>query len=176
MAFSFWILAFVSVHLPLSYLAQGLHKTILYEMNLFWWFILLLNVVLLIPRGIGGLYFVTFFYATSLLALAISSLETKETVEHNAEVDSDPQSETTPLLPRRAEQNQISRANYGSCWLWSLKILLCVPVPVCLITQIGIVVLNALSQTLPDGSSAMLGKPDTFKLCMYMHSCGVSSS
>lgn len=155
-AFTFWILAFVAFHLPLSYLAENLHETILYEMNLFWWLVLLLNAVLLIRRGIGGLYFVTFFYVTSLLALMISSLETKETAENTAGVqDSDLASERTPLLPRRNEQDQTLQVNHGSCWLWSLKILLCVPVPVCLMMQIGIIVLNALSQTLPDGSSPL---------------------
>lgn len=177
MASSTIILAFVFLHIPLTHLSgctPYLQEIIVVEMNIFWWLVLLFNCVLLLRQRIGGLYFVTFFYGTSLLTLILSTVESvtlqETSVRSHANVETDPddQNETTPLLLR--VQPRTSKIDY---LFWSLKFLLCVLIPVVLMTQIGVILLNALSQTLSDGSSASFGKRTLHLSRICVHSVDI---
>ncbi|KAH8119687.1 Zn-dependent exopeptidase [Phellopilus nigrolimitatus] len=148
-------------------------STVLLESYIFWWILLVIDTVAIGRSQIGGLYFVTFFYAGTLVALLLGLLEHFELPsarrgsrngnaavidnEYRSEGDDtahEVSSERTPLLAqngRGIKKSEIDEDN--EIGLWFIQFLLAVPFPVILITQVGLLLVNALSQTLADGSS-----------------------
>ncbi|THH09454.1 hypothetical protein EW145_g2012 [Phellinidium pouzarii] len=144
------------------------------ECYIFWWILLIVDTAYIGRDKIGGLYFITFFHAGALAALLVGLLEHLElpsalggrsgvapaTVANDHEGDeSDPErsgsSERTPLLAQHGRTIRKSEINGDNeKGLWVIQFLLAVPFPVILITQISIMLLNALSQALADGNSA----------------------
>lgn len=67
--------------------------------------------------------------------------------------------ETSPLIhTRRNDTNTRDIQGRGKAF-WIMQYLLLVPYPVILVTQLAMLVLGALPQTLADGNPALLGKP-----------------
>jgi Vacuolar membrane protease, transmembrane domain len=70
------------------------------------------------------------------------------------------QTETSPLLQGRRDDTNVRGAqNERKPAFWLLQYLVLVPYPVILVTQIGMLVLGGLPQTLADGGLALLGRP-----------------
>ncbi|KAI5115976.1 hypothetical protein M0805_002625 [Coniferiporia weirii] len=143
------------------------------ECYVFWWILLIVDTVFIDRDQIGGLYFVTFFHAGALAALLIGLLEHFELPsalgggrriafaidndygDNESDTERAESSERTPLLTqngRTIRKKDIDEDN--EMGLWIVQFLLMVPFPVILITQIAVMLLNALPQTLADGNSA----------------------
>ena len=143
----------------------------LLECYTFWWILLVADTAFIGSRQIAGLYFLTFLNAGSLAALLIDLLEhfvlpsamrrdnRNATEAIDDEEDDRPgrevSNERTPLLAsdgRPIKKSEINEAD--GIGLWIMEFLLCVPFQVILLTQVALMLLNALNQTLADGSSA----------------------
>ncbi|EJD06808.1 Zn-dependent exopeptidase [Fomitiporia mediterranea MF3/22] len=145
----------------------------LVECYIFWWILLVVATVLVDKRRIAGMYFVTFFHASTLAALLLGFIEhftlpsAQEGSSRNATAavnddddgndgaEPEESTERTPLLGENGlaiRKSEIDEDNVIG--LWFLQYLLAVPFPVILITQLGVMLMNALPQTLADGSPA----------------------
>lgn len=145
---------------------------VLFETYVFWWILLAIDTGIIGSSHIGGLYFVTFFYSATLAALLVSLLEYFELPaalrksshpiiqdEEDRRIDRDESNERTPLLAtngRVVSQSEIEEDN--EMGLWIAQYLLSVPFPVILVTQIALMLLYSLNQTLADGSSPNNGQ------------------
>ncbi|KAG8906195.1 hypothetical protein FRB99_007411 [Tulasnella sp. 403] len=137
---------------------------VLLETYLFWWALLVVATTYLNGRHIGGLYFITFFHAGCLSALPVGFVEllsgTVVQTNHAGsngrhEDDEELPSERTPLLSARADRDV--DAVQDSHWtkpLWGLEFILSAVFPVILASQLLLVVLTALGETLGDGNPA----------------------
>ncbi|KAF8520457.1 Zn-dependent exopeptidase [Hysterangium stoloniferum] len=173
-AISFMALAFASVHIPLLIFSSWhpvpqQKSIILLESYIIWWILLVYNTILINQYQIGGLYVIFFFHISYFLALVVTLAELLQTPptehthssnihQHNSrnggQINGD-DTETTPLL--RRPENSIERdiqegEHFG---FWTAEFLLLVPFPAILVTQMGLMLLGALSQTLADGSPAI---------------------
>ena len=152
-------------------------SVILLESFVFWWIFLLVDTILIGTKKLGGLYFVTFFYSATTAALILGLLEhfelppairtrlsgrarTSWTNNRQEAIEGDEPTEQTPLM-----QNGHTKANdtdeSNELGLWFIQFLLAVPFPLILISQVALMLVNGLNQTLADGNSAIVGKcPD----------------
>ncbi|CAK5277279.1 unnamed protein product [Mycena citricolor] len=128
------------------------------QLYVFSWLLLVLATAAL-NSGIGGLYFVTAWNAVVLLACAIGYVENMLQVSGSTgyvalpqdEVTATESSETTPLIARPVSAKEVP----GAAGWWMAQLVLTVSVPVALVSQMGLIVITALSQTLADGSSVI---------------------
>ncbi|TDL26147.1 Zn-dependent exopeptidase [Rickenella mellea] len=154
----------------------------LLEAYILWWAFLVADTVLISNVQLGGLYFVTFFHVATLTALVIGLLEQfelpagfrrrrllpprievhdeanganeHENDEEHAEADA--ADERTPLIQANGQAIKDEDLDEDNViGLWFLQFLLAVPFPVILITEIGVMLLAALGQTLADGSKPL---------------------
>lgn len=146
-------------------------STVLLESFIFWWIILVVNTVVIGASKIGGLYVVTFFYSANLISLIIALLEHFELPavapqQHRGvrnghdrgEDGAEPSTERTPLLGRNGHaipKEEVDEDNQVAVWL--LQFLVYVPFPVILVSQLGLLLIRTLDQTLADGSPALTG-------------------
>lgn len=170
-------LAYISFYTVLELFSYFLHvpqqrSMVLFETYVFWWILLAVDTGIIGSSHIGGLYFVTFFYSATLAALLVSLLEYFELPaalrksshpiiqdEEDRRIDRDESNERTPLLAtngRVVSQSEIEEDN--ELGLWIAQYLLSVPFPVILVTQIALMLLYSLNQTLADGSSPNNGQ------------------
>ncbi|KAL5525905.1 hypothetical protein ACEPAG_7243 [Sanghuangporus baumii] len=141
----------------------------LVEVYIFWWILLVIATVFAGRSHIAGLYFVTFFHAGALAALLVDFIEhftlpsalgrssRRATAAMNDEEEevggAEESNERTPLLAQNGRAIKKSDIDEGNViGLWLVQYLLIVPFPVILVTQIAVMMLNALNQTLVDGS------------------------
>ena len=140
----------------------------LLECFVLWWILLTINTVLIGQAQISGLYFITFSYVGVFSALLVGLLKLFTIPSSNglanneeASVESDDRetaSERTPLLDganvnnRPIQGKEIDESEEFATWI--LQFLLAVPFPVILLTQIAVMLVNAINQTLVDGSPA----------------------
>ena len=157
---------------------------LLFETYICWWLLALVNIILMATHQFGGLYFITFAHAGAFLAIILALLdmlrldalrylrirvdETQEPSQHASESQvhsqgpsyrRDAATERTPLIPRAEEI--IGPRHYGEgdlSLVWILEFLLAVPFPVILLVQMLLAATEALSPTIVDGSSALMGE------------------
>lgn len=171
--------------------------TMLYQLYIFTWLLLVIGTALLHNLQIGGTYFLSGWYIFTFLGAVAGSTErilrhrklarsqksptpsrTNSLEEHGLQEqpvlhsssnhvspardeDTDPvrkpkPHERTPLITRKPPSEH--QQEIGSTGWWILQALLLIVVPVILISHILILYLAALSQTLSDGSSPIVGK------------------
>lgn len=76
-------------------------------------------------------------------------------IRHGVEVETEP-TEITPLIVQRPPDHKEGEVPGAVGW-WIAQVLIAVPIPIILLSHVGILLLDGLSQTLADGSSAALG-------------------
>lgn len=171
--------------------------TMLYQLHILTWILLVVGTALLRNLQIGGTYFLTGWYIFTFLGVVVGSTErllrrrklarsqksptpsrTNSSEEHGLQEqpvlpssssvvspirdeDADPVKkpkphERTPLITRKPPSEH--QQEIGSAGWWILQALLLIVVPVILISHILLLFLAALSQTLSDGSSPIVGK------------------
>lgn len=85
----------------------------------------------------------------------------RATAEHSVEPANAPaaeaETETTPLLQQRHAHASATKEDGGAIGWWILQLLVVVPAPVILFCHISLILLGN-TQTLADGSSAVLGR------------------
>ncbi len=188
-------------HIPLKPSGPGYPNqqrlTMLYQLYILTWILLVIGTVLLHNLQIGGTYFLSGWYIFTFLGVVVGSIErilryrklsrsqksptpsrTNTSEEHGLQEqpvlassssgaspprdeDADPVKkpkphERTPLITRRPPSEH--QQEIGSTGWWILQALLLIVVPVILISHILLLYLAALSQTLSDGSSPIIGK------------------
>lgn len=144
----------------------------LLENYIFWWVLLVVDTALIGRSDLAGLYFLTFCHSGALVALLLDLVghftlpsargkgnRDATNVVDDGEEDDRPgleeSNERTPLLANDGHairKSEISE-DYG-LGLWIFEFLFSVPIPVILLTQMTVMLLNALNQTLADGSPA----------------------
>jgi hypothetical protein len=160
--------------------------TILIQIYIFTWILLLLSTVVAKESGIGGLYFVSAWNMAVFLGSVFGCLEVMfgskgaegesrdgvqfeahdtaggvEAAErdHGAVVETEP-TEITPLIQQhRARPPTLLRSRqdeWAAVW-WILQAVAAVPIPVILVVHIAVILLASLPQTLSDGSSPVIG-------------------
>lgn len=80
---------------------------------------------------------------------------------HDAEAEGDAATETTPLILHQHRSQPAAsskREESGAIIWWLLQLLVVVPLPVILVSHIGVLLIAAMSQTLADGNSAVVGQ------------------
>jgi hypothetical protein len=144
------------------------------------WLFLVVSTIAVGQLGIGGVYVVSAWNVGVLAGVMVGVVEglvwglavgvvagevsEGETEAHGAsELEGDGATEDTPLLrPQRASTDvqPVGRnaKQDGAFGWWFVQLLLVVPIPVILVSHIGLVLLGALPQTLVDGSSAAVGE------------------
>lgn len=172
-------LSYLSLYLPLRLLAHYLPRhqqksAVLLSLYSLTWFLLLADIVLVRGPKIGGFFFITFLNAAALLATLVDMLHSliiprsrqsvrTRAIEHqegeSEAVETEHVTEITPLLTdngglpastEKAEDNQSVS--------WIVEFLLLVHTHGIIISQDSITVAAALSQTLADGSAAIVGE------------------
>lgn len=153
-------------------------SVVLVESFVFWWIFLLVDTILIGSKQLGGLYFVTFFYSATTAALLLGLVEHFElpsairahlpervrSDRTNADLsqhahDDDLPTERTPLVQQNGQQTKRSDVDESNeLGLWFIQFLLAVPFPLILISQVGVMLVSSLNQTLVDGSSATVGE------------------
>ena len=131
-------------------------------------------------KGICGLFFITFFYAGTTAALLVGLSEyfdlpptirsripgwlrsSPSDTSNGQQTDEAEPSERTPLIQNGHHSKPID--GQEELGVWFIQFLLAVPFPLILISQVGLMLLNSLNQTLVDGSPASVGT------CMYHYS------
>jgi hypothetical protein len=207
----FFTVAYLSLQ-TMKYLRPiPLQRTIiLLELYIFFWIILLLGTILMQTRHLSGLYFLTFFNASSLAALLLAygeimmlepksrlagqiyegedeNIETTleadtdtrrgtygsvngeqivrasvdDAVNHTVQEDIDASTEQTPLIRIRRKivglkSERFEEKQVDGFWLGELLLIL--PFPLILVTQLALMLLAALSQTLSDGQPPSPGE------------------
>lgn len=156
---------------------DDLHLIMLLENFVFWWILLAFDAAVINSSQIGGLYFITFYTAGAFLALLVaflpylpysapwpirqSTIHVSYATHHNSNSEPDDSAdptEETPLIQRVPDARpRAGEPGKSAEWLWIVEYLLAVPFPVILVTQLGLLLLTALSQTLADGNSPQLG-------------------
>lgn len=148
-------------------------SVILFQTYLVWWALLVFDTAVLNTKSVGGLYFFTFFHAGNLAAILLVFLEMAasppatvkprhsngyhddgENGHDDDVVGASEPTERTPLIPPEMDEN----GSRDSKWiqpLWGLEFLLTAAFPVILTSQLVLVLLTAMPQTLSDGNSAM---------------------
>lgn len=136
------------------------------EYYIFCWILLVADTALIGGQSITGLSFITFFHAGAFTALLVGLTEqfTLPAAVNRSEVPDSgvdgedrediESTERTPLLAqngRRIRKGEIDEGSEHGVWI--VQLLLAVPFPVILVTQVAILTINALGQTLSDGNS-----------------------
>jgi hypothetical protein len=182
----------LALRLPSSargpYLAEKQKLTVLLQMYILTWLLLLPSTFVVGKLRIGGVYFVSAWNAVALLGSVLGCIEVmlrapgverqrvvrfiapegednegqpEEGEEHEPEpTEQTPLIQQQPLLPRL--QPAIKKDEGGAIGWWILQAIVMVPVPVILVLHITILLLGALPQTLADGSSPVIGVSLTF--------------
>lgn len=132
------------------------------EYYVFCWILLVADTAVIGGQHITGLSFITFMHAGAFCALLVGLLEQfalppimdEIAQEHVADDGEDFDStERTPLLAQNGriiKRGEIDEEHdYG---LWILQLLLAVPFPLIVVTQVAVIAINALGQTLTDGN------------------------
>ncbi|KAG8980896.1 hypothetical protein FRB90_007418, partial [Tulasnella sp. 427] len=159
---------------------------------LFWWSLLVLDTVVLKVLQVGGLYFITFYHAGTLAALAVSLLEMLWVVkvhkvhrvhdgptngaeddgdyeerERHEEAEASEPTERSSLLPKNADRDEwVFEDRRWATPMWGIEFLLATGFPIILTTQIVLLLLTSTSQTLADGN-----KPLSVYLMIAILSC-----
>lgn len=173
-SFTLTYLSLVFVITPSSNHLPEKQKHIMFLQTYILTWSLLIWATVAVGSGIGGVYFVTAWNVSVLLACAIGCVEnmlgaqgsydnhhvhyaplpqTDDEEHPRAEVDAET-TETTPLIRPILRTKEES----GAIGWWILQFLLAVSVPVTLVSHIAILFISATAQTLADGSSAVTGK------------------
>ncbi|KAJ7161515.1 hypothetical protein C8R43DRAFT_337223 [Mycena crocata] len=177
-SFTLTYLTLVFVVTPSSNHLPEKQKHIMFLQTYILTWILLVGSTIAVSSGIGGVYFITAWNATVLLACAIGcvenmfgargSYELPHRFVRRARYDALPQrdeehpsppaeatrgaTEATPLIqsstPRTKEES-------GAIGWWILQLILAISVPVTLVAHITVLLTAAMTQTLADGSSAL---------------------
>lgn len=130
----------------------------------------------------GGLYLISIWNALVFLACVIGCAEemfgARGTPGHEGvdriirpvrsgeepdEVHVDDATEETPLMGHRVSPRVEDKEESGAIGWWIVQLLLVVPTPLILVSHIGMLMMDALPQTLADGSSAATGTFCFFK-------------
>ena len=200
--FSFFSLAYLSLVIPLTftftqtqsptakYIGPEREKhTLLIQVYVFTWILLLFSTIAVARAQVGGLYVVTVWNTGVWIACVLAAVEgmmlpvpqdgprvrfhnSHHHHHHELEEDQDdddnqeqrqPPTEATPLIGH--SRTSLRKPQEGGVvgW-WIVHLLLTIPAPVLLIAQMGSLLLDSLPQTLADGSPAYVGKPSSFHI------------
>ncbi|KAF8899041.1 hypothetical protein BD779DRAFT_1666782 [Infundibulicybe gibba] len=142
--------------------------TLLLHTYVLTWLLTLLVTVLAVRAQVGGLYFISAWHVSVLLACLACHLEGAHLfhrvrrlrvrftgVPPDPDDDESRASERTPLLQRSPSYTDLPDGEDKMVW-WSVQMLLAVPVPVILVMHVTVILLGALPQTLADGSPAVI--------------------
>jgi hypothetical protein len=163
------------------HMAENQKLTVLLQMYILTWLLLLPSTFAVGKLRVGGVYFVSAWNAVALLGGVLGFVEVmlrspvveRERVvrfispegEDNEEGEEhEPEAEPTehtpliqqqPLIPRL--HPAIKKDEGGAIGWWILQVLVMVPVPVILVLHITVLLLGASPQTLADGNSPAIG-------------------
>jgi uncharacterized integral membrane protein len=201
---SFFSLAYLSLVIPLTftfnqtqnptakYIAPEREKhTLLIQVYIFTWILLLFSTIAVARAKVGGLYVVTVWNTGVWIACLLAAVEGMmlpvphggprvrfhnahphhhhELEDQDADDDEDnqdrrqPPTEATPLIGHSRASLRKPQEGGVVGW-WIVHLLLTIPAPVLLIAQMGSLLLDSLPQTLADGSPASVGKPSSFHM------------
>lgn len=162
-------------------------ETVLFQCYTLSWILLLLSTIAIGQAHIAGVYIVTFWSCGLWFACVLASVETVFSVRNIPERRSrspsssrsrsrerDEPTERTPLTHEQDNEHYGAQGPYtemgrdngdqqatkgdGAVNWWALQFLLVVPIPAVLAAHIANILMDALSQTLSDGSSKTFGK------------------
>ncbi|KAG5728578.1 hypothetical protein E4T56_gene19613 [Termitomyces sp. T112] len=146
-------LAFLRGH-PLS---TSSSQTLLLQLLVLYYLILLVTT-LFVP--IGGTYLFTAFAACAFLGWLVGSVDgvlNNHDQEHQNETSTtdEPREdqqpiESTPLIPRFSSGNNTEGDGHQMV-IWHIQLLLVVPIPVILVSHIGVIILGSMPQGIVDG-------------------------
>ncbi|KAF7363856.1 Peptide hydrolase [Mycena sanguinolenta] len=173
-SFTLTYLSLVFVITPSSNHLPEKQKHIMFLQTYILTWLLLVGATIAVSSGIGGVYFVTAWNISVLLACAIGCVENMLGAQGSSDTyhvhyaplpqrddEEQPQAgtsaateatETTPLIRpvlRTKDEN-------GAIGWWIAQFILAVSVPVTLVAHIAILFMGATAQTLVDGSSAVI--------------------
>ena len=60
----------------------------------------------------------------------------------------------------------------GTIWWWILQLLIVMPFPMILVSHVGVLMVGAVSQTLTDGSTPIIGKDSLSRMHSFLHMPG----
>jgi hypothetical protein len=178
---------FLNINIPPSCSSVQQKQTALTQTYVLTYILLFLSTILVAKARIGGFYFVTLWNMGVLFAIVVGAFaegagagisdaeEMEDDDDRNAALQADspdareePESqptETTPLIAHRHIANDdtgevcsTSNECTSGWWCWIVQLLLVVPIPVILVSHIAVFIMGALSQTLADGSSPIIGE------------------
>ena len=156
------------------------------QLYIFTWLLHALGTYGLKKLELGGVYFLTAWNFFTFLGYVLASLENilqgrsslpnlprrsqppseSSRVEDNAALTD----EQTPLLSRSSPSGaDIPAASVETKGLWMIQILLAIPGPAILLSEILLLLIHALHQTLSDGSSPLVGKTLTNSTALISH-------
>ncbi|KAJ7591069.1 putative zinc metalloprotease [Mycena floridula] len=179
-----YVVAYLSLVLTIGFpgsLFRRQKQTVLLQTFFLSWVLLLASTIIIARTSVGGLYFVSAWAFVVFVACILGCLEgilggddsssvadervvrfeaTEATLDENPPLEFSPEleeepTESTPLIQRSAQHRVLVGKEGGALLWWLLQALLVIPVPVILISHIGVLLIAALSQTLADGSSAV---------------------
>ncbi|KAG7452279.1 uncharacterized protein BT62DRAFT_960318 [Guyanagaster necrorhizus] len=178
---SFFTLAYLSLvlilQLPIPFQKASVpelqKQTILLQTYFLTWVLLLLATIAISKAGVGGVYFVTGWNVLVFLACCIGCVEGMVGAEgttpflvlvreftpptEEEQVAGEEPTENTPLIPRtRHDVHVLGQEETGAIGWWILQMFIVVPAPVILVSHIALITLSSMSQTLSDGSSAVI--------------------
>ncbi|KAG5352705.1 hypothetical protein C0989_000857 [Termitomyces sp. Mn162] len=153
-------LAFLRGH-PLS---TSSSQTLLLQLLVLYYLILLVTT-LFVP--IGGTYLFTAFAACAFLGWLVGSVDgvlNNHDQEHQNETSTtdEPREdqqpiESTPLIPRFSSGNNTEGDGHQMV-IWHIQLLLVVPIPVILVSHIGVIILGSMPQGIVDGGPVWIGE------------------
>jgi hypothetical protein len=173
---------FLALHLSLLLLTsseslQRQKSAVIFQLFIFTWILLLLDVIAIGHSGNSGLYFITWLYTSTLSALLIVLVEDldllpnarrqfkKHVLRGNGQAEGDDSSsssssddephETTPLIPR--ESSEASQTTHAEGLLFAAQYIIAALFPDILLFELTLILLASLQGTLADGNSPASG-------------------